>query len=186
MLKFNWLDKFMSYLRLKQIKPYIGEGGIICDLGCGDGNVLKSVSLKIKNGIGLDRDIMNSRKDNLCFIQADVIQPLPLENNKFDVVLLLAVLEHLTSHGVLFEEIWRILRPGGKLILTTPSPHSRFLLEFLAFKLKIISKEGVLDHKHYYSKQELKDLLLKFGFKIIKIKSFEFGMNFLAVAQKMA
>lgn len=184
MLKFNWLDKFMSYLRLKQIRPYIDEGGVICDLGCGDGNVLKSIALKLKNGIGLDRDIMNSRKDNLCFIQADITQPLPLENDKFDAVLLLAVLEHLAPHGVLFEEIWRILRPGGRLILTTPAPQSKKLLEFLAFKLGLISKEGVSDHKYYYSKEELKNLLLKSGFKIIKIKYFEFGLNLLAVAGK--
>ncbi len=182
--EFNFFDKFIRYLRLKKILPYIDKNKIVCDLGCGDGTILKTISERIKEGYGLDVKMASSDKTNLHFIEADIAKPLPLESDKFDAVFLLAVLEHLESPDIILNEIRRILKPDGKLVLTTPSPRSRPLLEFLAFKLKLISRDEIMDHKHYYSKKELNDLLIKFGFKILKIKTFEFGLNLLAVAEK--
>lgn len=184
MLKFNWLDKFIRYLRLRQISPFIGKDRIVCDLGCGDGSTLRQLKSKIKSGYGADREVDSSREENLRFIKADLTQPLSLRDGEFDIVLLLAVIEHLESPDLILGEIWRILKPGGRLILTTPAPRSKKLLEFLAFRLEIISGEGVLDHKHYYSGQELINLLRKFNFRILKLKLFEFGLNQIVVAEK--
>lgn len=182
--EFNFFDKFIRYLRFRKILPYIGKNKIICDLGCGDGTTLGTISKRVKEGCGLDKKAALSDKKNLYFIAADISKPLPLADEKFDLVLSLAVLEHLESPDLILSETRRILKTGGKLILTTPSPRARPLLEFFAFKLKLISKDEIGDHKHYYSKKELKDRLVKFGFKIIKIKYFEFGFNLLAVAEK--
>ena len=56
--------------------------------------------------------------------------PWPFESNRFDEVHAYEVLEHLGAQGdyvtffAQFSEIWRILKPGGKLLATTPSPGS--------------------------------------------------------------
>lgn len=182
--EFNLLDKFIRYLRFKKILPHLEINSIVCDLGCGDGSILKFLSSKIKEGYGIDKKISEFKGKNLHFIRGDITQALPFENKKFNVVLLLAVLEHLESPNSVFREIYRVLKPKGGLILTTPAPRSRFLLEFLAFKLKIISQEEIAEHKHYYSKQELIDLLEKHNFKVLKLKPFCLGLNTLVVAQK--
>jgi SAM-dependent methyltransferase len=182
--EFNLLDKFIRYLRLRKILPYLKKESIICDLGCGNGSIIKLLSSKIKEGYGIDKNNPEFEEKNLHFIQGDIAKPLPLENEKFNIVLFLATLEHLESPDSVFNETWRILKTKGLLILTTPTPQSRPLLEFLAFKLKIISLEEVKDHKHYYSKQELIGLLKKYKFKILKLESFCIGFNTLVVACK--
>ena len=182
--EFNLLDKFIRYLRLRKILPYLKENDIVCDLGCGDGSILKFLSSKIKEGYGIDKDVLEFEEKNLRFIRRDITKPLPFENKKFDVILFLAVLEHLEPSNSVFNEAWRILKTGGLFILTTPAPRSRSLLEFLAFRLKIISRKEIKGHKHYYSKQELIELLDRHNFKILKLESFCLGFNTLAVAQK--
>ncbi len=182
--EFNLLDKFIRYLRLRKILPCLGINNVVCDLGCGNGSILKFLSSKIKEGYGIDKNTPEFEEKNLHFIRGDIIQSLPFENEKFDVILLLAILEHLESPNSVFYEAYRILKPGGRFILTTPAPRSQPLLEFLAFKLKIISQEEIKEHKHYYSKQELIDLLKKHNFKVLKLKPFCLELNTLVVAQK--
>ena len=60
------------------------------------------------------------------------------------------------------------------------------MLEFLAFKLKIIDKNEILDHKKYYDKNAILDLLMKSWFKKKNIvhKYFQFFMNNYSVAKK--
>lgn len=182
--KFNLLDKFIRHLRLRKIRPYFKEKKVVADLGCGDGSVLKFLSSKIKIGYGLDKNILELKEKNLYFSCQDITESLPLENERFEIVLLLAVLEHLVNPISLFKEIKRILKTEGLLILTTPTPKSQGLLEFLAFKLKLISQKEIKEHKHYYSQRELIDLLRENDLKILKMESFCFGFNTLAIAKK--
>lgn len=180
---FNLLDKFIRHLRISKILPYLKKEDIVCDLGCGDGSSLRFLSSRIKEGYGLDKNIRESKENNLYFLSQDITSPLPFEDNKFDIILSLAVLEHLDSFGSLIKEAKRVLKNNGLFILTTPTPASKTLLEFLAFKLKIISEKEIRDHKHYYTKEELINLF-KDNFQILKIKTFSFKFNTLIVLKK--
>jgi len=182
--EFNLLDKFIRHLRLREISPYLKKNDVVCDLGCGDGSILEALSLKIKEGYGIDKESSDYKKGNLRFIRGDIAKPLPFKNERFDAILFLAVLEHLESPDFIFNEAGRILKRKGLFILTTPTPSSKPLLEFLAFKLGIISSREIKEHKHYYSKQELIKLSKKYNFKMIKLKQFCLGFNTLAVARK--
>jgi 2-polyprenyl-3-methyl-5-hydroxy-6-metoxy-1,4-benzoquinol methylase len=182
--EFNLLDKFIRHLRLKEISPYLKKDDVVCDLGCGDGNVLRTLSPKIKKGYGIDKESLDSEEGNLRFTRGDITKALPFENEQFDAILSLAVLEHLESLDSIFNEAGRTLKKQGLFILTTPTPSSKLLLEFLAFKLGVISSKEIKEHKHYYSKQELVDLFKKYDFKTMKLKRFCLGLNTLAVAQK--
>jgi 2-polyprenyl-3-methyl-5-hydroxy-6-metoxy-1,4-benzoquinol methylase len=182
--EFNSLDRFIRYLRLREISPYLRKDDVVCDLGCGDGNILKALSPKIKKGYGIDRESFDSKGGNLRFIHGDITKILPFGNERFDAILSLAVLEHLESPDSIFSEVRRTLKKRGLFILTTPAPLSKPLLEFLAFKLGTISSKEIKEHKHYYSKQELIGLFKKYNFKTMKLKRFCLGLNTLAVAQK--
>jgi hypothetical protein len=82
--------------------------------------------------------------------------------------------------------MYRILRPGGVAIITTPSVRSKRVLELLAFRLHVIDADEIRDHKHYYTKGELRTLLVGAGFAkdAITYRSFALGMNQLVVATK--
>jgi SAM-dependent methyltransferase len=182
--EFNLLDRLIRYLRLREISPYLKKDDVVCDLGCGDGNILEALSPKIKKGYGIDKESFDSERGNLRFIHGDITKTLPFGNERFDVILSLAVLEHLESPDPIFSEARRTLKKRGLFILTTPAPLSKPLLEFSAFKLGIISSKEIKEHKHYYSEQELIGLFKKYNFRTMKLKRFCLGFNTLAVAQK--
>jgi SAM-dependent methyltransferase len=103
---------FYSRQLLKDNAQFI-KGDVI-DVGCGDGKH-KEVILglpNIKSYTGLEQ---NFKAD----IQADLNKRLPIEDNKYDTAILISVLEHLLEPQNALNEIARILKPNGYLLLTT-------------------------------------------------------------------
>ena len=88
----------------------IDSGSKVIDLGFGDGSFLKSLE---KNGIeckGYDYDTVNFENEKI-----------PEAGNSFDFITSNSVIEHLSDATNLMEEAFRVLKPGGKLILITPN-----------------------------------------------------------------
>jgi len=182
------LDSILRYLRQKKIISYIPDGSIICDIGCGKkAYFLKKVSSLIRFGFGFDKNILPYKDSKLELRNINLEEAsLFLKKNSIDIVTMMAVLEHLNNPQNILKEIFRILKPGGFLILTTPTPKAKPVLDFLAFKLKIINKNDISEHKNYFFPEEIKNLLVRNGFNKEKIKYryFEFGFNILLLAQK--
>ncbi|MFA5879877.1 MAG: methyltransferase domain-containing protein, partial [Candidatus Margulisiibacteriota bacterium] len=154
---------------------------------CGNKSfLLDSVSYKIKSGVGLDYEVKNKKKNNIEYINYKFNGNLPLKDKCFDKIFLLAVLEHIETDkvGDLFLEFKRILKNDGKIVLTTPTLKSRWLLEFLAYKMKLISSQEIKDHKKYYDKEEIMKLAKEDKLKLIDYKLFQFGLNSRAVFKK--
>lgn len=181
------LDKFIRWWRFKKIITHIPKNSIVCDIGCGkDHYFLKKISNLIKYGIGFDKEVENYKDSKLELKNLEISKNIPLENESCDAVTMMAVLEHLFYPQEILNESFRILKNGGKLILTTPRPISKPILEFLAFKISLIDKKEIADHKNYFSPKDIKKLLLGAGFKEEKIKIyfFEFFLNSLTIVQK--
>jgi ubiquinone/menaquinone biosynthesis C-methylase UbiE len=119
---------------------------------------------------------------NIKIIDHDVEsgQILPFPADQFDVVTMLAVLEHIEPARLpgTFSEIYRVLKVGGTFILTTPAPWTDGLLRLLA-KLKLVSSVEIEEHKDAYDQNRLLALLQAAGFTAEKVKSgyFELGLN---------
>ena len=107
-------------------------------------------------------------------------------DQKFDIVLGTAIMEHIQNDQGFIESCYAMLKPGGKLVLTTPSKRSQPVLEFLAYKLHVIEEVEIRDHKRYYTKAMLIECLKKAGFKESHIhhEYFELGMNNFVIATK--
>ena len=76
------------------------------------------------------------------------VQPrLPFDDCFFSVVAMLAVAEHLNpaSLVLLFSEVYRVLQPGGMVILTTPASWSDGLLRCLA-RFGLVSREEIEEY----------------------------------------
>jgi SAM-dependent methyltransferase len=106
------LDTFKTLCSVSGRYPEIfGDvGGALLDLGCGDQYLRapsESAGLTYR-GIDVDE----------CDFDCD---PLPVLDEQYDVVVSLAVIEHLTNPGNFLAEISRVLRSGGTLILSTPN-----------------------------------------------------------------
>lgn len=185
---FNILDNIIAKLRLKKVVSYVDNGDRVLDFGCGhQAYFLRHIKNIVSSGIGIDYDAENIKiGGNVKLVKLRFIDKLPLADNYFDKVFLLAVVEHipLMSEFPLLRELRRILKKGGKIILTTPTPFGKKVLEFLAFKLKIISAKEIRDHKKYYNYSDLREIASKLNFKIVKYKTFQFGINSICVMEK--
>jgi SAM-dependent methyltransferase len=179
------LEPVLRRLRVRRIIPWVPRDSVLCDIGCGfNAQSLQALSPHIRKGFGFDKKVQTRSSEKLSIQQHDLQDPLPLPDSSVDCVTMIAVLEHLSDTDQIFSEISRVTRPKGRLILTTPSPSSRRILEFLAFRVGIVSPAEIADHKHYWSLTEIEELLGKHGFHPVTLQLFSMGMNTIAVGEK--
>lgn len=93
----------------------------ILDIGCGDGVLLSLIPKGKKFGVDLDKDSLNYARNQVKgkFIRAQATK-LPFSNNFFDIVVTTELIEHLVKPKRLISEAARVLKRGGKIIITTP------------------------------------------------------------------
>ena len=187
--EWNRLDNIIASIRYGKVKKYIPKDGIIVDIGCGQkGDFLMRSKKKIRKGYGIDLKIDSKTIDNIEFINNVEMKKFPIKKESIDVVFLNAVLEHLHDPRKILKDCLKLLKPNGLIVLTTPAPCSKLLLEFMAYKLHIINELEIQDHVHYYSKKDIKKLVKKLSnkAKLIKYRKFELGLNSIIVIKKNA
>ncbi len=109
-------------------------GKVVVDLACGDGRTTALLQALGARVLAFDLFPESCKlKDPPQF--ADVQQPLPISSGSVDMVVLQEVIEHLPNQLLTLQEICRILKPGGELLLTTPSRSSlEGRLSYLCFE----------------------------------------------------
>ncbi len=186
---FNALDLFISRWRSRIVRRHLRPSATVLDFGCGHQALfLRAVQPDLQLGIGLDYDATPARPAANLEIQSFHFKDrFEFADRTFDHVTILAVLEHipLDQVSVLFREFRRILKDGGSVLLTTPTPASKPLLEFLAFKLRIISGPEIADHKHYWNRADIAALARDSGFSVSTYRHFQFGLNSFAALEKL-
>lgn len=184
--KFNLIDYLIALLRYKQALKYFKKNSSVLDIGCGyNAYLLNYISNLISHGVGLDISVNKRKQTNkINLIRWDLnSKNFPLLE-KFDMVFCLAVLEHVLEPKNLLTNIYNSLEERGILLLTVPTWKSKPLLEFSAYKLKIISHQEIVDHKRYFEKSELISLSNEVGFRDIIHNYFQFGFNNFVLARK--
>jgi SAM-dependent methyltransferase len=187
----SMLDKLIWHMRSTQVRKNLTRPvETIADFGCGSSAPLLRTLLEkgvIKKAIGIDLNPdFSAETKTLSLFKADLNKPLPLEDNSLDAVLSLATLEHLDEPDLHLREIHRTLKPEGTLLLTTPSPRGKPVLEFLAYRLKIIDRREIEDHRKYFNSSMLETAFEHAGFtpSAINAQTFQLGMNNIVVACK--
>lgn len=151
---------------------------VMVDLGCGSGNLLFGSGLTARLAVGLDasRGALRFCQDHRGTRRAAFAQSfgdaLPLADNVADLVLLVEVIEHLTEPERVLGEIHRILKPGGRLFLTTPNyrwPSPWPLLEWLADHSGKVAQMRDAQHVQKFSAPLLRQMLDAHGFRIDRL-----------------
>ncbi|HET9843262.1 MAG TPA: class I SAM-dependent methyltransferase [Gammaproteobacteria bacterium] len=176
------VDQFLLRYRCSRVRQFLRvhpNTQKVLDLGCGKGQLIHWLLKKNLDAYGVDLKAHGNR-----IIAGNLNKKIPLPDKSFDLVTSLANIEHLEKPEQNLLEIFRILKPGGYLILTTPSLYAKPILEFLAFKLKWIDATEILDHKRYYSKCSLHKALEQAGFTNIRMRYFQMGFNICVWAKK--
>lgn len=178
------LEPVFRKLRAGKVMRHLRKDMSVCDIGCGDGSFLFTISPYIARGYGFDKKAAERSFDNVVIKKSHIEGTVPLGDGSMDCVTMMAVLEHLEEPENVLRECNRILKPGGRILLTTPSPPAKPVLEFLSYRLNVVNPEEIRDHKRYFSKEDLREILTASGFKDVKVKAFEAGLNNFATAVK--
>jgi SAM-dependent methyltransferase len=104
--------------------------------------------------------------------QVDIISGFPYEDGSFDMAVSIEVMEHIYDHERFFAEAHRILKPGGRLFLSTPNILSlksrmRFLLSGFPYSFKPLdhANHDGLQHVAALSLDQFNYVATKHGFK---------------------
>ncbi len=177
--------------RANKLIPSTLRTGRILDIGCGTyPYFLAHTSFAEKFAIDqlpLPQKTAFELKIESFTLDLEIEPHLPFDNNYFEAVTLLAVVEHLDPAlmAKLFQEVYRTLKPGGMVVLTTPAAWSDGLLKFMA-SINLVSAEEIHEHAYAYTLPLLGWYFGQAGFEMTKVKFgyFEFMLNMWATAQK--
>ena len=186
-MKEQILEPLLRKMRIRQVIPTIRQypDCALLDVGCGwEARLLQTLEPEIGSGTGIDRVAPDITRQKIKTIQVDLEGAFPFKDDAFDVVTMLAVLEHLNQPVLTLREIRRVLKPAGALVITVPSHAAKPVLEFLAFRLKIVSAEQIADHKKYWNRADLKNAAMEVGLTMKVHRYFQLGFNNFAVLIK--
>jgi len=184
-MPYTGIDHFIAKLRFRAAYPYLTAGSRVCDLGCGlEMAFLDFAEDRIASGVGVDDQVENGTHGRWQRIHADLRGRLPMLDAQFDHVVMLAVFEHLTEPEAVLREAFRILVPGGSLIMTWPAAMVDPILNML-HTLHLISDEMESDeHQKRMPVGDVLRLLRGVGFREFHHHTFELGLNNLVVATR--
>lgn len=177
------LDHFLQRWRYRVARPHIPSSCRLLDVGGHDGSFLYYLKDKLILGICVDPLCASRTEGRFRFVQARAADRLPLPEASVDVVTLLAVLEHVQDKESLAAEIARVLRKGGRLVLTVPQPIVDDILKVL-IRLRLADGMAAEEH-HHFEPRQVERIFSRYGFSLIRHTRFQLGLNNLFVFQKL-
>jgi demethylmenaquinone methyltransferase/2-methoxy-6-polyprenyl-1,4-benzoquinol methylase len=147
-------DRFIKTTDLTRFSTFVGlpSAGLLLDAGGGTGRksypLLKMVSGIVNVDSSMGMLAQAERKDGLVSICSETEQ-LPFKNETFDRVMMVDALHHVSDYKVTAGELWRVLKPGGRIMIEEPD------IRTMSVKFMAIIEKLVLMRSHFISPQKI-------------------------------
>lgn len=146
------------------------------DLGCGDGTNLFWLKEFAVNLFGSDYNLVRLARAQACLPEATLfladILDYPVRDDRFDIVFFNHVIEHIPNDTAALATAYRILAPGGLLILGTPNEGAWWWQ--LAYK-RAPEVQKTTDHVHFYTAESICEKMCAAGFSVLEVKHMGWG-----------
>ena len=149
---------------INRLHPHRGR---LLEIGSGFGFLLDSFRENGWNVIGIDPDLNAARvaKQKLAIETITcTLEATHLPSESVDVVIMLHVIEHVPDPLATLREIYRVLKPGGHLVVETPR-YDTLMFKFLGRHERSISCDG---HIFFFTTASLKAASEKAGFSLVR------------------
>lgn len=179
------LEGLLTSLRTRMILPYV-KGASVLDFGCGRHlKALRSIGLKAKARYGID----SAFKDKEAHTTDDGIgvsgsfeglrNLLERDQHQVTCIISLACFEHLEPENCreVLKELASLSATEAILVGTVPTPPAKPVLEFLSYRLRLIDRSQIEDHKIYYDQKTLSQMINGTGWEMVEYRRFQLGMN---------
>ncbi len=179
------LDRLLQKWRIGQVRPHVPPRARVLDVGsAGDAALFRQLP-GIREYVGVDPEMGSSGRiaPNALLVRGRFPDALRSEE-PFDVIAMLAMLEHVPpdEQPGLASGCVEYLRPGGKLVVTVPSPAVDPLLDVL-HRLRLV--DGMALEQHYgFDVSSTRKVFEAAGLELVVHRRFQLGLNNLFVFKK--
>ncbi|MBN1890567.1 MAG: class I SAM-dependent methyltransferase [Thermoflexales bacterium] len=178
------LSELLEKQRYRAIQPYLH--GEVLDLGCG---VAKVVAL-LQPGqryVGVENQPaflgwLKENRPEYEFHARDLDEDELGLDTRFDTILMTAVVEHLKKPDRLLSQLPQHLKPGGRVVITTPTPLGDWIHKAGA-RLGLFYLEAAQAHETIFTRATLQARLHRHGLSCVHYRRFLLGCNQLFVCE---
>jgi len=175
---YQFVRKYTINRKVGLIKKYFKEGFIL-DIGCGTGDFLNGLKFNNFETIGIEPNV-NARKQaienyNLKVLEEKEINTL--DENKFQVITLWHVLEHVYHLDERINQIKRLLSRDGILIVALPNSESWDAKHYKRYWAAYDCPR----HLYHFDQNSVKNLFQKFGFELVRSKAMIFDAFYISM-----
>jgi ubiquinone/menaquinone biosynthesis C-methylase UbiE len=165
-----WAWERRRALLLAEARP----GERVLDLGCGAGRFVTALRAAGAEPIGVElaEAALERARRNVPGADFRLVEPdgsLPLGHGEVELVWCSEVLEHVPDTGALLTEVRRVLKPGGRLLVTVPD-HGRLRRMLIALLRHEAHYDPLGQHLRFYTRRSLARALQATGFANVRIE----------------
>jgi len=171
------LSPFLRSRRIAAVTPFLDQGRLL-DIGCGTGMLARHVDSTRYLGVDSDEESIAIAKRRFPAHRFLMLAEFAQSHDKmlFDQIVALAVIEHVDDPQKWLVWLRALLKPGGRVVLTTPHPSVRGFHE-LGARIGLFSREGAMEHRELINRGRMIQLAETSGFRIRHFRRFLSGCN---------
>lgn len=183
----KWIDRVLQRWRIRRALASLPPGASrVIDIGAFEGELFLGLGDRLAEGFGIEPLLRLPLQGPRFSIHPGFFPEVRPASADWDAITLLAVLEHIPEkdQGALADACHALLKAGGRVIITVPSPFVDHILKLLT-TLRLI--DGMSLEEHFgFSPADTVRIFSAPRFKLVRHRRFQLGLNHLYVFEKQS